>query len=182
MRYPDTSFMKRTFDLARNRLGLADKVLPYIRDNDNTFRSYNGHSVTKAKENSTPSKDDIFMVSESNAGHVPDKYVAEGSGVFWDNILDELRQLFVKFPFDEAFKKLKEFDGHSVTSYLIFEKKLPYEVIKWYETMESRTGLFDASLTETVLASLVFKNPRVTETKWYYFEYVMLFHFVVTFR
>ncbi|KAG5643876.1 hypothetical protein DXG03_009506 [Asterophora parasitica] len=160
MRYPDTSFMQRTFDLARNRLGLKDKMLPYLRANDNAFLHFNGVTVTKALNKATPLKADIFNQGQSKDGPVPDQYIAQGSGVFWDEILGDLRKLFVDNPFDVAYAKLKELDGHTVTSYLTFVKKIPYSVIKWYETMESRTGLFDASLTETVLASLVFNDPR----------------------
>ncbi|RDB23899.1 hypothetical protein Hypma_008897 [Hypsizygus marmoreus] len=173
MRYPDTSFMQRTFDLARNRLGLKDQMLSYIRGNDNAFLCYNGIAVTKATF-ATESKQgaDTFKASQSNDGTVPDEYVAKGSGYFWDVILDELRQLFVDNPFDVAFKKLQDLDGHTVTSYLTFVKQIPYEVIKWYETMESRTGLFDQSLTETVLASLVFNDPRFKgkDIDWFCFD------------
>ena len=181
MRYPRTSFMKRTFDLVTNRLGLASKMLPYIRTNDSNFLSYNRISVTKAtvkkaKNNSLQPASDIFKFSEKNDGHLPDKYVAEGPDAFWDQHLGHLRQLFVDYPFDEAFKKLMVFDAHTVTSYLMLEKKVPFEVVKWYELMESRTGLFDASLTETVLASLVFNDPRFKGKKvdWFCFEYVVL--------
>ncbi|KAF8074658.1 L-amino acid oxidase [Lyophyllum atratum] len=172
MRYPDTSFMQRTFDLARNRLGLKDKMLKYLRANDNAFLHYNGITVTKALNNATPAAADIFKASKTRDGYVPDKYVTEGSGVFWDVILGDLRQLFVDNPFDVAFQKLKELDGHTVTSYLTFVKEIPYPVIKWYETMESRTGLFDQSLTETVLASLVFMDPRFKgkEIDWFCFD------------
>ncbi|KAG5650548.1 hypothetical protein H0H81_011863 [Sphagnurus paluster] len=172
MRYPDTSFMQRTFDLARNRLGLQDKMLPYIRGNDNAFMHFNGISMTKAQVKSTANSADLFKFSQSNDGNVPDSYVAAGSDVFWNKILGNLRQLFVDHPFDVAFKKLQELDKHTVTSYLSFVEGIPYDVIKWYETMESRTGLFDASLTETVLASLVFNDPRFEgkEIDWYCFD------------
>jgi len=173
MRYPDTSFMQRTFDLARNRLGLKDQMKPYIRGDDDAFFHYNNVTVTRAtfKAQSAIGAD-VFNFSESKGGNVPDQYVAQGSGVFWDNILGDLRQLFVDNTFDVAFKKLKELDGHTVTSYLTFVKNIPYAVIKWWETMESRTGLFDASLTETVLASLVFNDPRFKDKTidWYYFD------------
>ncbi|GLB43333.1 putative flavin containing amine oxidoreductase [Lyophyllum shimeji] len=173
MRYPDTAFMQRTFDLAKNRLGLKDKMLPYLRANDNAFLCYNGISVTKEEEAKAPKDADIFRSSESKQGFVPDKYVAQGTRVFWEDILGELRKLFVDNPFDVAFKKLKELDGHTVTSYLTFVKKLPPSVIDWYETMESRTGLFNQSLTETVLASLVFMDPRYntpSDIPWYCFD------------
>ncbi|KAG5637252.1 hypothetical protein H0H81_005251 [Sphagnurus paluster] len=172
MRYPNTSFMQRTFDLARNRLGLQDKMLPYIRGNDNAFLHYNGISVTKAKVKATANSVDLFKFSQSSDGNIPDSYIAAGSGAFWNKILGNLRQLFVDNPFDVAFKKLQELDKHTVTSYLSFVEGIPYDTIKWYETMESRTGLFDASLTETVLASLVFNDPRFEgrEIDWYCFD------------
>ncbi|KAG5634273.1 hypothetical protein H0H81_002578 [Sphagnurus paluster] len=172
MRYPDTSFMQRTFDLARNRLGLQDKMLPYIRENENNFLHFNGISATKAQFKASDSGADIFKFSQSKDGNVPDAYVAAGSDVFWNDILGDLRKLFVENTFEEAFKKLQEFDGYTVTSYLTLFKKVPFNVIKWYETMESRTGLFDASLTETVLASLVFMDPRLEgkDIDWYCFD------------
>lgn len=172
MRYPDTTFMKRTFDLARNRLGLTAKMLPYIRANENAFLSYNGISVTKKKNAETPPADDIFRVSVQNDGNVPNEFVKEGTGAFWTEALGPLRDLFVKYPFPEAFKRLKELDRHSVMSYLTFEKNYPYHVIKWFETMESRTGLNDEALSETVLASLVFNDPRFADKKidWFCFE------------
>jgi len=144
-----------------------------LRDQDNAFLNYNGITVTKAEEKNAAKSSDIFRASESKQGYVPDSYVAQGSGVFWNDILGDLRKLFVDNPFDVAFKKLKELDGHTVTSYLIFVKNIPYPVIKWYETMESRTGLFDQALTETVLASLVFMDPRKNtpaDIKWYCFD------------
>jgi hypothetical protein len=171
MRFPDTSFMKRTFDLARNRLGLTPKMLPYIRNTDAEILHYNGISVPKLKVNSNPGLD-YFNFSESNGGNIPDEYVKLTSTFFWDNILGELRQLFVDYPFDVAYNKLIELDGHSVTSYLTFVKKVPFEVIKWYETLEDRTGIFDEGLTETVLASLAFIDPRFEGEpfNWFCFE------------
>jgi hypothetical protein len=172
MRYPETTFMKRTFDLARNRLGLT--MLPYLRANDNAFLSYNGISVTKAEYN-TNYKKDIFKVSVRNGGDVPQKYFKNGTGFFWDKVLDDLRQYFVKYPFPKAFEELKKLEDHSVTSYLLLVKKIPYPVVKWWETMESRTGLFDQSLVETVLASLVFNDPnKKGDVNWWCFEFVPL--------
>lgn len=171
MRYPETTFMTRTFDLAKKRLGIT--MLPYLRANDNAFLSFNGISVTKerAKQGNLV-KEDIFMVTEKNDGNVPEDEFKKGSGYFWDVILGEFRQYFVDYPFDVAFEKLKKWEEHSVRSYLLVVKKLPYPVVDWYETMESRTGLFDQSLTETVLASLVFMDPNMTgkEVNWWCFD------------
>lgn len=178
MRYPDTTFMTRTFDLAKKRLGI--KMLPYLRSNPeavNAFLSYNLISITKAENKKHDLvKDDVFKVSVANDGYVPDDYFKAGSGVFWSQMLGELRQYFVDNPFPVAFEKLKKLEDHSVTSYLLLEKKIPYPVIKWWETMESRTGLFDLSLVETVLASLVFMDPNKTgDVDWFCFEFVHSF-------
>jgi hypothetical protein len=173
MRYPETTFMKRTFELAKKRLGL--KMLPYLRANDNAFLSYNGVSVTKAKYKKDDIEEDIFKVSVPHGGYVPEEYFKQGTGVFWNQILGDLRQYFVDYKFPEAFKKLKELGDHSVTSYLMLVKKIPYPVVKWWEAMESRTGLFDQSLVETVLASLVFNDPNKKDNvKWWCFEFVPL--------
>lgn len=176
MRFPETAFMTRTFELAKKRLGI--KMLPYIRANDNAFLSFNNISITKAenKQNDLV-KDDTFKASVANDGYVPEDYFKQGTGVFWDQTLGELRQYFVDYPFPVAFKKLKKFEDHSVTSYLLLEKKIPYPVVKWWETMESRTGLFDLSLVETVLASLVFMGPKMTDSvNWWCFEFVPSFN------
>jgi hypothetical protein len=90
MHYPDTTFMMRTFELAKKCLGFT--MLPYIRVNDNTFLSYNNISITKAENNQKDLvKEDIFMVSVSNNGYVPEDYFKQGIRVFWDQILGDLR-------------------------------------------------------------------------------------------
>lgn len=173
MRFPDVMFMKRTFDLARNRLGLADKMLQFRQANENAYLSYNGITVTRKKNDTTPSSADIFKVSVTNGGNIPDKYVAEGTEAFLGTALRPLRDLFVKYPISEALKELGKFDCHSVMSYLL-GKGYPYHVTKWFETMESRTGGFDTALTESVLGSLIFSDPLDREIDWFYFVCVNL--------
>ena len=81
MRYLETTFMKRTFELANKRLGL--KMLPYLRANDNAFLSYNGITITKAVNNEKGlSNEDVFNVSIGNGGNVPEEYSKQGTGVF----------------------------------------------------------------------------------------------------
>lgn len=173
MRYPTSSFMNRTFDLAKKRLGLEGKLLPYLRASEKAFKCYNNISWTIKEINEAGQGADKFNVSVAKGGSIPEDVVAKGSGYFWDHYLGELRDLFVKHPFKQAFDELNKLDHHSVTSYLMIEKGLSYDVVKWYETVESRTGLFDASLTETVLASLVFNDPNRGANdplKWFCFD------------
>ena len=165
--------MKRTFDLVNNRLGMPNTFIPYIRSNENNFSCYNDIAVKKIN-NPLPA-DDYFRMSISNGGNIPDEYIASGSDQMWDTALDPLRQLFVDFPFNEAFKKLMEYDTYSVRTYLTQKLRYPTDVVNWFETVESRTGLMDASLTETVLASLVFIDPRFKSRKidWFCLEYAL---------
>ena len=81
------------------------------------------------------------------------------------------------YPFSEVFEMLKQWEDHSVTSYLLAVKRIPYPVVnlKWWETTESRTGLFDQSLVETVMASLVYMDPKAKdEVGWRCFDFVTL--------
>ncbi|EKM59015.1 uncharacterized protein PHACADRAFT_136177 [Phanerochaete carnosa HHB-10118-sp] len=161
MRYPNTTFMKRTFDLVRNRLNMPNAFIPYLRRNENTFLSYNNITVTRAEDQTQRKSDpDVFKVSVSKGGNVPDTFIAKGSEQMWDVALDELRQLFVKHPFEEAYQELLKWDNYSVRTYLTQILKYPSDVVNWFESVESRTGLMDESLAETVLASLVFNDPN----------------------
>ena len=174
MRYPKTPFMKRIFSLVDD---LSLQMLPYLRANDNAFLSYNGRSFTKSTVNSNAGYD-TFGVSKTNGGCVPDEWVQKGPGEFWKR-MDVLRQYFngadTDQELEEALEKLMKWEDHSVTTYLTLVEKVPYNVVKWWETMESRTGLFDQALVETVLASLVFMAPNMEDNvDWKCFEFVPL--------
>ncbi|KAJ6476931.1 L-amino acid oxidase [Mycena sanguinolenta] len=169
MRYPNTTFMKRTFDLVQNRLKMPNAFIPYIRSQENSFLCYNDITVTRGIADKTPKADDIFKVSKANGGNIPQDYVARGSGEMWDEGLKDLRDNFKNMKFQDAYQKLMEFDGYSVSGYLQQVKGYPADVINWFQAVESRTGLMDEALTETVLASLVFNDPKSAGKKidWY---------------
>lgn len=172
MRYPKTTFMKRTFDLVQNRLKMPQAFIPYIRHNDEEFLCYNDITVTRAVDKKTPKSNDVFKVSQENGGNVPKEYVAKGSSAMWNEGLKEFRDNFKNLPFMEAYKKLMEYDGYSVSGYLQQVKKYPIDVINWFESAESRTGMNDEGLTETVLGSLVFNDPKFEDktTDWFCLE------------
>ncbi|KAH6906827.1 L-amino acid oxidase [Coprinopsis sp. MPI-PUGE-AT-0042] len=133
MRFPDTTFMARTFKL-KDRLGI--KMLDYIRSNDNSFMCFNESAPPGLK----PSKEGGHLQGHGGQrGQIPEDEYQKGPEYFRDVILDELRQYFVKYPFQEAFEKLKQWEGHSVRSYLLVVKKIPYPVrlpagtnVPWY--------------------------------------------------
>lgn len=178
MRYPDIPFMSRTFDLVRHKLKIEKKLIPVIMSNDNTILHFNGHRITKGQYKKGGQGIDVFGIGINDStkdGYIPEKYLHQGHGVLYDKALQPLRQYFVDEPFPEAFEKLMKHDMDSVRDYMSRELGYPNAVIRWIETMEWRTGMFDASLTETVLASISFDDPLtrskgVENIKWYCFE------------
>ncbi|KIM73740.1 hypothetical protein PILCRDRAFT_719225 [Piloderma croceum F 1598] len=181
MRYPDVIFMKRTFDLVRNKLKIGHKLIPYIGANDKSFLHFNGRRVTKAayklSDQGGISTADTFRVgitANNRGGYVPEQYLVQGHEALFAQALAPLRQYFVDLPFPEAFQKLMIHDAYTVRDYLAMHWKYPNAVVRWIETMEWRTAMFDASLTETVLASLVFSDPRSRsegkDINWFCFD------------
>ena len=180
MRYPDIPFMKRGFDLIHDKLRIGAKLIPVIMSNDNTFLHFNNHGITKSEYNRIDkgsSVVDAFGIGtkQNKDGSIPEDYLREGHKKLYERALHPLRQYFVDKPFPEAFKQLMKHDMYSVRDYMSLVLGYPNPVIRWIETMEWRTGMFDASLTETVLASLSFEDP-LTQNKggagvqWYCFE------------
>lgn len=173
MRFPDIDFMKRTFDLVRNRLKISNKLIPVIMGNPNTFYHFNG---IRAKRSDYLNKDkatDTFKVgitSTNKDWDIPQEYIEKGHKKLYDEALSPLKDLFVTNSFPDAFKELVNYDSYSVKSYMSVVMKYPQSVIRWIETMEWRTGMFDAGLTDTVLADLAFADPRKPNAEWFCFE------------
>ena len=159
MRFPDTPFMKRTFDLVENR-GLNVKLIPYIMQMDdppNTWLFYNNVRV----HNRDPSvTGDQFHVGN----YVVDKSLTTTEGVHKKvaEILQPFRDLFRprKLPsrppiivpppsIAGAIKSLfAETDKFSVRSYM-FANGMSDQDVHWCETVDkSGTGLYDRSLTQ----------------------------------
>jgi hypothetical protein len=191
MRYPDVFMMKRTFDLVRNQLNIGHKLIPVIMSNDNCILHYNGRGVTKRDyrrtDQSGSTSADTFGVGKTRdnvGGYVPEDLLKQGHAKLYKDTIEPLRQYFVSLPFAEAFLRLMRLDKHSVRDYMANGMGYPTSVIRWIETMEWRTGMFDASLVETVLASLSFEDPRSEaegkNVDWYCFECETLMHLIQT--
>jgi hypothetical protein len=148
MRYPDIPIMARFFDLVRKRLKMGDKLLPVTMSHGRNVLHFNGVRVTKENVKPPFTGVDTFKVGISERN------------LLYYNAIHPLREYFVSDTFSNGLKKLLEKDEHSVRSYLALEKRYPAPVINWLETMEWRTGTFDASLMETVIASLSFRDPK----------------------
>ena len=156
---------------------------PYIRANENAFLSYNKVSVTQAENKQKNfTKEDMFDVSVNSNGDVPETSSRTAPTYSGTRSFGNLQQYFVDYAFPVALEKLKKWEDHSVTSYLLLEKKVPYPIVKWWETMNSRTGLFDQSSVETVLASLVFMGPNSTDqVEWLCSEFVRRFNQLINY-
>ena len=147
MRFPDTPFMARTFDLIRNRK-LSVKLIPYVVEADNTFLRYNGRTIYRQESNAIP---DPFTVSGYvSRGLTGPKEVAAQMA----RILDPFRNLFkadssgnqpdIGAAMAQLFKETNEF---SVRSYM-FLQGVRAEDISWCETLDAHTGGYDRALTE----------------------------------
>jgi hypothetical protein len=87
--------MNHTFDLAKKRLGLKGKLLPYRRANENTFKCYNNIPLTikEIKEGTYN-----FNFSVANNGSIPEDVIAIGSGYFWDITLASFTTFLSSIP------------------------------------------------------------------------------------
>lgn len=173
--------MRRTFDLARNRLGMGnDKFIKVIMHSDKAIKHFNGISAIQGEYSKTDDNGktsaDTFKIGKSaknKDGYIPQEYLDEGTSKLYNkDTLGPLREYFVDTPFTDAFLKLMRHDNHSVRSYMRDAMGYPDSVIRWIEAMEWRTGGFDMSLTESVIASLSFDDPRSVKPDWYCFKYV----------
>ncbi|KIK62636.1 hypothetical protein GYMLUDRAFT_164923 [Collybiopsis luxurians FD-317 M1] len=178
MRFPDIFLMRRTFDLARKRLGMGnDRFIKIIMRCDNAIKHFNGigakqSAYSKTDDNGTTSAD-TFKLGKSlknKDGYIPEDFLHEGTTKLYKATLEPLRKYFVDLPFQDAFLKLMRLDHHSVRSYMREAMGYPDSVIRWIEDMEWRSGGFDMALTESVIASLSFDDPRSSNPDWYCFN------------
>ncbi|KAG8835722.1 hypothetical protein FRC17_001513 [Serendipita sp. 399] len=179
MRYPDMFSQRRTFDLVRNKLKIGDSLKPVIMSNENCFLHFNGIRSTRKgyEQDRLSGRFDTFRVGKTEAnkdGYIPEEFLREGHKALYERAIGPLRQYFVDSLFPDAFRQLMRHDGFSVREYLHQAMQYPHSVIRWIETMEWRTGMFDSSLTETVLASLAFDDPRSRNERknvdWFCFD------------
>lgn len=143
MRFPDTPFMKRTFDLIE-RLGLDGKLIDYNFQSEHTISHY----------------------PYCPEGYVPREYLNQGAQKIIDDVLKGPRELFKeRSTIKEALANLKtKYDCYSTRSFMIKEG-YPSSVINWCETMDKSTGSYDRAFTEMVLASVAFDWPGKENSK-----------------
>ena len=152
MRFPDVPFMKRVFDLARNR-NLPVKLIPYIMDmppeSRHTFLCYNGHSKRNDASSLTGDPFEVSSyVQELRTPEDAERKVSEVLRPFRDpfrpqadgkapNIADAMKKLFEKAA------------GYSMRTYMSKVHKMKNSEISWCETLDKSTGWYDRALAES---------------------------------
>ncbi|KAA1477068.1 hypothetical protein DENSPDRAFT_786135 [Dentipellis sp. KUC8613] len=178
MRYPRIPFMDRVFDLFE-RVGINDLLVPYHLGGENNLLYLNSRAPIR-KSDVEPDKD-VFQVSESNGGGVPDAFALPGPDHWINQTYEPFRRLFGELydsPVEDRFRKfriawdaLTRQDHHSTRSYMRSGKDgkpedalppFPESVAHWLETFEASTGNFNLAFVESVLDSLDFDWPFPT--------------------
>ena len=154
MRFPDTPFMKRLYDLANNR-SLPVKLIPYIMQmidpSPNTFLFYNNVRVNNQDSSITG---DPFNVSS----YVTDPNLTTPQEVSTTvaEVLQPFRDLFsaqcgeqqkdIVTAMDKLFKITDRF---SMRGYMFEFLQMNGKDINWCETLDKSTGWYDRALTES---------------------------------
>ena len=150
MRFPDTPFMKRTFDLARNR-GLPVTLIPYVKETPASFLFFNNVGIRN--EESSLEEDDPFNVS----GHVDPSLASPAAAAQKvAEVIQPFRNLFMpdssgnQPDIATAMAQLfEETNTFSMRSYMFQLGDMKGQDISWCETLDKSTGWYDRALTES---------------------------------
>ena len=178
MRFPDTPFMDRVFDLFRNRTDIGQLLVPYTLRDDNNLLYYNLQGPLPLGDYQRLFGDhdkdpDYFRVSVSNRGRVPDRFMDSPPNEWVGKVLDPFRKLFEQInditdpeerakAFERAWNELIKYDHYSTRGYMLAPREgkpagspepYPESVVHWLETMSTGTGVYDGSFVETVIVS-----------------------------
>ena len=155
MRYPDTPFMKRTFDLITN-WGLGVGLIPYIMETPNSFLFYNNTRVRRQEQG-------VLNLGPDVGDYLIDETLATNPGVVQKvrEVLQPFRQLFVA-PLAEAGENppppdiavsmeqlFGQTNNHSMKSHMLLVEGMNPKDVHWCETLDKSTGWYDLALTES---------------------------------
>ena len=152
MRFPDTPFMKRTFELAKR---LDVELIPniiHMEDPPNTRLFYNGNRAFN-KPHSEGDDEDPFNVRN----HLHEESLATHKGVDEKvrKLFQEFRDLFrpqspgasppcIETAMNELFKRT---NNYTMRSFML-EKGVDSRDIHWCETIKIATGWYDRALAQ----------------------------------
>ena len=154
MRFPDTPFMKRVFDLIRNR-NLSVTLIPFIMEmvepSPNTFLFYNNARVNNQDHSIVGDPFDVL----SYVGE-PDLTTPQGVSQKVAEVLqrfrDRFRTRFGDRPPDIAAAigwLYEQAGGLSMRAYMSQVVGMDDKQISWCETLDKSTGWYDRALAES---------------------------------
>jgi hypothetical protein len=164
MRFPDTPFMKRTFDLAENR-GLKVKLIPHIIQMvkpPNTRLFFNNVRINNQDSSVTGDPFNIASYIDD-----PDLLTPQGVSKKVGEAIQPFRDMFRASPGQRADiaitidRLFKDTDKLSMRSYM-FEGGMNAKGIHWCETIDGATGLYDRSLAESEWLDTVCRFLAIT--------------------
>jgi hypothetical protein len=185
MRFPDTPFMKRTFDLAEKLQDRGVKLIPYKFEADNTFKFFNGVHVPRLPGEPPLNPADPYNINVTTTynpnSYVPPSFdrflVPEEITRYLEGVLARLKTFFIhdrshNFNHDMQ-RTIQVFDKYTMRTYLSEIEKLPPSVINLFETFDKSTGWYDRALTETICEDLAFNwLSSASDLCWKCFECV----------
>lgn len=153
MRFPDTPFMARTFDLARNR-NLDVTLIPYIRemtDPPHTWMLYNNVRINNQDSSETGDPFNVWLYVEDQTLTTPDGVHAKVR-----EVVQPFRDLFRPPSSDEPAPDIatamatlfSETDKYSMRTYMLNVTGMDPKDVNWCETIEEPTGWYDRSLAQ----------------------------------
>jgi hypothetical protein len=144
MRFPDTPFMKRTFDLAKNR-NLPVSFIPYFMQSPNEILFYNNHSAIDPPPTCDPF--DVLPYLNDPTLTAPAEVSNKVAGV-----LEPFRALFAPTSGNDIATGMNLLfaatNRFSMRGYM-FDKGFTAKDINWCETLDKSTGWYDRALTES---------------------------------
>ncbi|KAI0697874.1 hypothetical protein BC835DRAFT_1305033 [Cytidiella melzeri] len=162
MRFPDSPFMKRTFDLVKKRLQ-GIKLIDYHFDDAISKQTYHMFNGVRYQGPPNATHPDPYQVTS----YVPLEFRSmKAVDALYKSALKRFRKFFVDYPNDlgKAVRLMVDAgDNYSLRTYMFHVMKIPHSVINYVETFNMSTGAYDRALTEIVLESLAFKWPTKEE-------------------
>lgn len=175
MRFPDTPYMKRTFELAREKLSSSPriKLIPYHLSCKNTWRFFNGKRLSNADWENRDLPDPFNIgsyISDAYAEFRNPAKAMDQVAIHMNGITTACGIAADGKGLELGLQKLiSRYDQHTMRTYLQ-QQGLPSEVINVLETFDTSTGGYDHALVETVCESLAFSWVGNTSPEYFCFE------------
>ncbi|KAI0341013.1 FAD/NAD(P)-binding domain-containing protein [Trametopsis cervina] len=184
MRFPDTPFMRRTFNLVRwlnDEEKDSVKLIKYHMSEsagEKTYKFYNNvHHPRTIPGELPPDPEDPYKIST----YVPEKFAwarnPDSVKSQMQIIMSDLRRGLLDdgSNLEEFIKQLiEQYDQYTMRSYLQLKLGFPSSVVTVIETLKSSTGAYDRGLVQSVLEDLAFQwrtEDTATAVEWFCFDH-----------